>query len=206
MRKKSHLSLAKFIMNNMHVEDLNEHKKAFYIGSILPDLKPSFLTKRHTIDKTFDVLTDEIRKITVDYDISRGMDGYYVRHLGVITHYLADYCTFPHNSIFNGTMSEHVSYEKILMNSLKNYVESGAARRNRLHNTTGKTMEEILQLIKKIHKEYLGALKVVKRDIEYIVDLCYRVVDALILFFETAYAKLHGGMKPDNLQIGYSES
>jgi hypothetical protein len=206
MRKKSHLSLAKFIMNNMQVEDLNEHKKAFYIGSILPDLKPSFLTKRHTIDETFDVLTEEIRKITVDYDISRGMDGYYARHLGVITHYLADYCTFPHNSIFDGTMTEHMYYEKVLKKSLKKYVRSEGARRDRLPGDTGKTMEEILQLIKKTHKEYLKALKVVKRDIEFIVDLCYKVVDALILFFEIAYARLHGGKHYNDLQIEYSEN
>jgi CRISPR/Cas system-associated endoribonuclease Cas2 len=205
MRKKSHLSLAKFIMNNIQVENLNEHKKAFYIGSILPDLKPSFLTKRHTIDETFDTLTEEIKKITVDYDISRGMDGYYARHLGVITHYLADYCTFPHNSIFEGTMTEHVHYEKVLKKSLKNYVHSDAARRDRLSSGNGKTMDEILQLIIKTHKEYLKALKVVKRDIEFIVDLCYKVVDALIMFFEIAYAGLFGG-KRNNMQIEYLDS
>ena len=49
MRKKSHISLAKYLMNNMQVQDLNEHKKAFYIGSILPDIKPSFITKDITL-------------------------------------------------------------------------------------------------------------------------------------------------------------
>jgi len=114
MRKKSHISLAKYIVNNMQVQDLNDHRKAFYIGSILPDLLPSFITKRHTIEATFQDLILEIKKITVDYDMNKGINSYYARHLGVITHYLSDYCTFPHNSIFEGSIKEHVYYEKDL--------------------------------------------------------------------------------------------
>jgi len=108
MRKKSHISLAKYLMENMKVNDLFEHKKAFYIGSILPDLKPSFLTKKHNIEETFGILIREIKKVTIDYDIERGINGYYARHLGVITHYLADYCTFPHNTDFTGSLKAHL--------------------------------------------------------------------------------------------------
>jgi len=182
MRKKSHISLATFLMDNMQVRDLNEHKKAFYIGSILPDLKPSFLTQRHTIDETFETLIQEIKKITVDYDMNRGIGGYYARHLGVITHYLADYCTFPHNSVFEGSMTEHVYYEKELKFSLKEYVHRDDVQRDRVPNQASQSMEEIIFLIKKTHKEYLKAIKAVKEDIQFIVDLCYKVVDALLLF------------------------
>ena len=104
MRKKSHISLAKFLMNNMEFKDLNEHKKAFYVGSILPDCSPSFLTRKHTIEETFPILINEIKKITVDYDMEQGITTYYCRHLGVVTHYLADYFTFPHNSNFQGNI------------------------------------------------------------------------------------------------------
>ncbi|MDF2539388.1 MAG: hypothetical protein K0S76_2409 [Herbinix sp.] len=199
MRKKSHLSLAKFIVNNMQVEDLNEHKKAFYIGSILPDLKPNFITRRHTIDETFDTLIEEIKKITVDYDINKGINGYYARHLGVITHYLADYCTFPHNSVFDGSMTDHVYYEKELKFSLKEYVQSEAAQSDLNPNQISHTIDDIIQLIKMIHREYLKAIKAVKEDIRYIVDLCYKVVDALLLFFEMAFL----GQKPQKPTVKY---
>lgn len=191
MRKKSHISLAKFLMNNMKVDDLSEHKKAFYIGSILPDLKPSFITKKHSIDQTFDTLTEEIKKITIDYDINKGINGYYARHLGVITHYLADYCTFPHNTVFGGTMTDHVYYEKALKFSLKEYVQRDDAQREREQNHDSQSIEEIINFIKKTHKEYMKALKVVKVDIQYIVNLCYTVVDALLLFFEIAFNKFN---------------
>ena len=186
MRKKSHISLAKYLMNNMNVHDLHEHKKAFYIGSILPDIKPSFLTKRHTIEETFDILIDEIRKITVDYDIHRGINGYYARHLGVITHYLSDYCTFPHNSIFTGNIKEHCYYEKELKFSLREYVQSASAQRERNEYKKSHTIEEISHFILKTHKEYLKAIKTVKGDIHYIIELCFKVVDAILMFFELA--------------------
>lgn len=187
MRKKSHISLAKLLLDNMKVQDLSDHRKAFYIGSILPDLKPSFLTKRHNIDETFDILIEEIRRITVDYDVNKGINGYYARHLGVITHYLADYCTFPHNTDFTGTITEHVYYEKELKKLLRRYVNLDVAKKDREEHGISRTLEEIEQFIINTHAEYLKAWKAVKVDIKYIVYLCHKVVDAILRFFEMAF-------------------
>lgn len=194
MRKKSHISLAKFLVNNMQVEDLKEHKKAFYLGSILPDIKPSFLTKRHTFEDTFGILIDEIKKITVDYDINKGINGYYARHLGVITHYLSDYCTFPHNSIFEGSITEHIHYEKELKLSLKKYVERDDTQRERTQCQKHCSLDEIIHLIYRTHREYVRALKNVQQDIHYIIELCYKVVDAILSFLEIAVAQLHNSL------------
>ena len=49
MRKKSHISLARYLVRNLDDGDLRKHKLSFYIGSILPDCKPSFLYKKHEI-------------------------------------------------------------------------------------------------------------------------------------------------------------
>ena len=146
-------------MISMQVQDLEEHKKSFYIGSILPDLKPSFLTKRHTFDETFEILTNEIKKITVDYDINKGINGYYARHLGVITHYLSDYCTFPHNEIFDGSISAHMQYEKELKFSLKEYINRLDTQRERRQCQIFYSLDELLLFIIQTHKEYLKALK-----------------------------------------------
>lgn len=176
-------------MNNMQVEDLSDHKKAFYIGSILPDIKPSFLTTKHSIEETFGILIDEIKKITVDYDINKGINGYYARHLGVITHYLADYCTFPHNSIFEGSLKDHVYYEKELKFSLKEYVKRDDVQRER-ETTQFQSIEDVIGFINKTHNEYLKALKAVKEDIKFIVEICYKVVDAILQFFELSYDRV----------------
>ena len=39
MRKKSHISLARYIVANTKDEELKKHKLSFYIGSILPGEK-----------------------------------------------------------------------------------------------------------------------------------------------------------------------
>lgn len=194
MRKKSHISLAKYLMDSMQTEELKYHKKAFYIGSILPDCIPSFITRRHSIEETFEILKKEISRITEDYDIDKGMSGYYCRHLGVITHYIADYFTFPHNSIFKGSIKEHCVYESELKTKFKQYVMSDEAKRIRETNGEFQSVEAICIFIEKMHKEYLTAIKVVKIDCLYIVELCHKVVDAILQFFENLTSE-----KEDNL-------
>ena len=53
MRKKSHILLARYIAKNTEDEELKKHRLSFYIGSILPDCKPSFVYKKHEINGTF---------------------------------------------------------------------------------------------------------------------------------------------------------
>ncbi|WFR59560.1 zinc dependent phospholipase C family protein [Anaerocolumna sp. AGMB13025] len=188
MRKKSHISLANYLIKSMKFEDLQNHKKAFYIGSILPDCVPSFITRKHNIEETFEILRKEILKITDNYDIDRGFTGYYSRHLGVITHYIADYFTFPHNEIFTGSLKEHCSYEKDLKFAFKSYVLSDEAVIGREKSALFKTVDEILLFIKEMHEEYLKAIKVIKVDCMYIVELCHKVVDAILHIFETNFS------------------
>lgn len=200
MRKKSHISLAKFLVHNIKEHQLSVHKKAFYIGSILPDLKLSFLTRRHTFEETFDILIDEIKKITVDYDFSKGISRYYARHLGIITHYLADYCTFPHNSSYTGTMTDHVYYEKEMKFQLLEYIELDDIHSESLQGQILHTFDEIIHFIKKTHKEYLEALRAVKQDIHYIIELCSKVVDAILAFFNMAFKAIQSN-KEQSLQF-----
>ncbi len=188
MRKKSHISLASYLIKSMRTQELNNHKKAFYIGSILPDCVPSFITRKHCIEDTFGILKDEIIKITDDYDMDKGITGYYCRHLGVITHYLADYFTFPHNEIFKGSLREHCSYEKDLKFAFRAYVKSEDAKHIRVKNGTFHTVDEICKFIKQTHDEYLKAIKVIKIDCMYIVELCHKVVDAILQIFEFSFS------------------
>jgi len=196
VRKKSHISLAKYLVNKNGEHELRQHRKAFYIGSILPDLKPSFLTRRHNIEETFDILINEIKRITVDYDFSKGINRYYAKHLGVITHYLADYFTFPHNSCYTGSMTDHVYYEKELKYRLREALSMEIMNEKPYEDEQLNTLEEIIHFIKAAHREYLKALKAVKLDIQYIIELCTKVVRAILEFFKRAYMSLQKGMEP----------
>lgn len=184
MRKKSHISLAGYIVKNMNSEELISHKKAFFMGSVLPDCMPSFITKRHNFDETFSVLEKELYKVTEAKNVNKGITSHYCRRLGVITHYIADYFTFPHNSIFTGKLKEHCVYEKELKDTLRAYVNSGSVRHVRKMNGNFNTVDEICVFIKKMHQSYLKAAAGVKADCRYIVELCFRVVDAVLQIFE----------------------
>lgn len=186
MRKKSHLSVAKYLLNSCGMEYLNDYKKSFYIGSILPDCIPSFITRRHCIEDTLNILEKEITKITEGYDIEKGLSRYFCRHLGVITHYVADYFTFPHNSIYPGNIKDHCKYEEDLKHAIRQYVKTDEAKKIREKNGLFKDTNEIIAFIKEMHEQYLKLIIQIKLDCMYIVELCHKVVDAILQLFEMA--------------------
>lgn len=183
MRKKSHISLARYIVSSMDVQGLEKHKKAFYLGSILPDCKPSFLTTKHEINGTFEMVQKEILKLTTECDTEKQNERVYFRNLGQVTHYLADYFTFPHNEIYDGNLKDHCMYEKELKFTLRNYIKSGDAERNRKEACTFRTPEALFNFILKAHEEYLKVKKSVEEDCKYIVWLCHTVVIGIINLF-----------------------
>lgn len=186
MRKKSHISLAKYLMNSEGMEMLKHHKGAFYIGSVLPDCVPSFLVRKHTIGDSFDVLEKEIYKMVSHYDPTKGTDRYFCIHLGVITHYVSDYFTFPHNVTYDGKFKDHCIYEEELKHEIRSYIKKPESVRKRLGETVY-SPEMILNFIKRMHQIYLETKSAVTRDCEYILCLCHTVVDAILLLFEKGF-------------------
>lgn len=184
MRKKSHISLSRFLVVNMNKEELLKHRKAFYFGSILPDCMPSFLTRRHTFDETFFIVRKEIENLIESHSINNEINSKFCRKLGVVTHYIADYFTFPHNKNFTGSLKDHCKYEKILKHKLREHVHTFECKRERLTETRFKTLDELFAFIHEVHQRYLMKLSEVKKDIQYIVDICFEVVDAIIRFVE----------------------
>lgn len=185
MRKKSHISLTGCIINNMHIDNLYAHRKAFYIGSILPDCVPSFITRRHCVEDTFEILRKEIRKLVEEFDTSKDINGYFCRHLGIVTHYIADYFTLPHNKMFLGNIKAHCDYEKELKIKLKQFVRTNGAKIERDFDVKLRGVDEICNIIKQKHDEYISKGKSnVTNDIEYIVNICNRIVDYILQAFD----------------------
>lgn len=180
MRKKSHISLAKYIVEDMRVPELEAHRKAFYLGSILPDCKFSFLTKRHEFGETFELVTEQIRCLSNRESQERSNLRAYMRHLGEVIHYVADYFTFPHNSTYDGNFKDHCYYEKALKFRLREYVKSGEAFRERIEVRHFATAEAVVSFIKNAHWEYISRKRNVEEDCHYIVQVCHQVVQAIL--------------------------
>ncbi|MDF2942392.1 MAG: hypothetical protein K0S01_1250 [Herbinix sp.] len=180
MNKGSHISLAHFLVDKMDLADFTSYKKAFIFGSILPDCLPSFLTTRHTMNETFELLKAEISRILENYDKRKGITSYYCRHLGIITHYIADYFTFPHNPGFNGSMREHCNYEKELGIDFAEYLQNGKSELFILRNIRLSSVDEICNFICGMHEEYLEIPHNIRNDCNYIVNLCRTIVEAIL--------------------------
>lgn len=180
MRKKSHIRLARYIVAHTVYHEFIRYRKSYYLGSILPDCMPSFITTKHNIDETFPMLKGEIRSLTRRQSQETFTDRYFTRHLGEVLHYLADYFTYPHNSCFQGGLKVHCSYEKQLKHRLREFLNSPdagktiAGQMRHLNNA-----EEIIEYIVCRHREYLRCEPSVENDCRFILETCFTVSEAI---------------------------
>lgn len=179
MRKKSHILLARYLADQMQEsESLQSHRKAFCFGSILPDIKPSFITKRHEFFGTFEEIQEKIRGL-VEHTPDMWNERVYWRRFGEVMHYLADYFTFPHNRTYTGSLAEHNQYEKELKNRLKECIESGEARAHVRSAIRFSGLSELTEYIRRCHAAYLEKLHNIAEDIDYILNVCFQVIQGI---------------------------
>ena len=179
MRKKSHILLGRYLADQMsEVYSLQQHRKAFCLGNIMPDLRPSFLTTRHEFFGTFSQLQEKMREL-IERNPEEDNARVYWRRFGEVMHYIADYFTFPHNKTFDGTLYQHNTYEKHLKNELKAFVLEGKADVYTEKEIHFETLNQLLQYIKEHHRRYLNCKRNIDDDIHYILTVCYQVFQGL---------------------------
>ena len=178
MRKKSHVALSIYLVNNLESDLLENHKKAFIMGSVLPDCKLSFVTTRHNMEETFDTVCSVISELSDDLPDKASSS--YCRKLGEVTHYVADYFTFPHNKTFNGNIRQHCKYEKQLKMALSDYIKSEQINENKEIAAQFDTSEDLCRYVEQLHGKYLMASRDIDSDCRYIVTLCHIVVEGVL--------------------------
>ena len=184
LRKKSHLCLAGFLVRSLDHEILRRRWRSFYIGSILPDCRPAFVTVRHEFDVTFDLVEEKIRRL-IETDLYRPEDCIrYMVDLGQVMHYLADYFTFPHNSHFPGNLKDHCKYENVLKHELRRYINEDQAVFHMAYPGRFLSADEILDYIRKTHEEYMEKTRSVEEDCEFITRVCSHVLSGVLCLAE----------------------
>lgn len=180
MRKKSHILLARYLADQLTVdESLQSHRKAFCLGSILPDIRPSFVVKKHEYFSTFGEIQEKMLQL-VEHGPLEGKERVYWRNFGEVLHYVADYFTFPHNRTYTGSLYEHSQYEKILKQRLKICIKSGAAGAYVFRDVYFKNLEELTEFIQVSHASYLRKKRNITEDIQYILMVCYQVIQGIV--------------------------
>ncbi len=181
MRKKSHISLANHLLDEFKDERLLAHSFMFQFGSLLPDLVPSFLTKKHELDTTFDILERKLYKVIEQYKGEEGLSMSLCKDLGVITHYIADYFTLPHNHKFTGNFKDHCMYEEVLKHEMRRYVRLEHVANQPLIRMQMSSVNDICIFIKNCHVEYIRmAMDGQDIDCRHSVEVCRQVLEALI--------------------------
>ena len=160
-------------------KSLQSHRKAFCLGSILPDIKPSFLTKKHEYFGTFGEIQEKMRDLVLSSPTEL-KERVYWRRLGEVMHYMADYFTFPHNRNFTGNLYQHNKYEKHLKNHLKRYIESGAVNSMVIQPVSFGCFQEMVDYIKDAHERYLQKERNIAEDIQYILSMCFQVIHGIL--------------------------
>ena len=161
MRKKSHILLARYLADQMQTTaSLQSHRKAFCLGSILPD--------KQRMKELADIRPDESNQRV------------YWRRFGEVIHYMADYFTFPHNKTYTGSFSQHNHYEKVLKNRLKECIQQGEAHAYLEPAIRFADFPTLVDYIEATHEKYLNKLRSVEEDIRFILNMCFQVVQGLI--------------------------
>lgn len=187
VRKKSHISLAGFLADKIEFEGITSHRKAFCIGSILPDCKPSFLTTKHEFHGTFESVEKRIEKY-IEYSARKNKHTMKAaRDLGQIIHYTADYFTFPHNNHYTGNLKDHCIYEHHLLVALKEYLKNFDITKHTefiSEDIQFESIEDLTNFIKKCHKEYISRERNVEDDCRFIVLVNYQITRGILKLLE----------------------
>jgi len=115
----------------------------------------------------------------------------YYMNLGQITHYVADYFTFPHNNIYPGGLREHCAYEEELKHRLREYLKTGKAQIAARNKIEFDDTEELYKYILNEHEMYLEQKLNVEEDIHHIVSVNRHLVEGIAFLFQKTKEK-HG--------------
>lgn len=180
MRKKSHISLAKGVINGLDIKDRINHRLSFYIGSIWPDCIPSFITRRHCIEDTFDIFNKNMEKFVKKFNSNKDMSIRSTWRMGVMLHYIADYFTFPHNKNYTGNLKDHCVYEEELKHCMYKYVDNINADKYQNTKVVLSDLNSISDYIKEKHAQYKLSGSNVEKDCKYSVLACMCVMASLL--------------------------
>ena len=184
MRKKSHIALAGYLVREMDDVNMQKHWKAFYFGSILPDLTPMMIAAPHKFDSSYLELKERIAKLLSEARGHTCKKRTLFCRLGVVMHYLADYFTFPHNTTFEGNLKDHCLYERDMKHELRVRIHTEEAaqifKRQQKKQNQIRTAPQLFDYIEEMHRTYLKRRENLADDCRWIMEMCSWVLIGLV--------------------------
>lgn len=177
METKSHVLLARYLLNQIPNFDSTIYQKVFILGCIEPDfnmfsyLKGSKCQKfrGHNYNSSSNYTVHVLEKL-------KGKGHWNLRdyyRLGKLMHYLSDAFTYPHNDNFTGTLWEHRVYEARLHSCFTAYLKQYGKE------NTKDYPENVGKYIGDFHRQYMRTSRDVNNDAKFITQVTSRVMRAL---------------------------
>ncbi len=167
MNKYGHLTVTKRFTDKLK----KRHAFALRLGSIMPDILVHTYIKGHTWESSYDKIARRLRRL----ERHGRINFLSFLSLGYALHYIEDYFTYPHNSWYPDTMSEHVLYEIKFMNYIKE-ADNNTSIHLTSHNRYGASADKMLDYLITSHKQYASYEQGFDNDYSYITSVGYEFV------------------------------
>lgn len=172
MKIKTHVKLAELAFNNIDIVPEGFSKLMFNFGLVMVDQSWHVKTHPHYMQKSLGYIIEKIEKLLS----IKKFNAYSSMQLGVVVHYLCDFCCHSHISGSIGNIPYHIKYERDLQRYLfKNYDILNYNLNNEQTNNIKSTIESISSL-KVLIKDILCSYA--KGEPSYLWDItqCLKII------------------------------
>ena len=104
MRLDIHFTIAKRICAEIKGMGFNLNEKSFVLGNLFPDLIHSYIWRRHEYHNSRNFINKKIESF-------KKRPFFFSFQLGIVTHYICDYFCYPHSSVYDKGLVQHIIYE-----------------------------------------------------------------------------------------------
>lgn len=166
---------------------LNINTKFFIYGNMLPDLNLKYRMSKHNKSEDWNIVLKMIDELS--YSKERINENTSIK-LGILSHYLCDFFTFPHNQGFKKNIIYHELYEqaqRILWWKKLPEIWKECSKETQIELNSPK---DIMNYIEDMHSIYIRNLGEKKRDIIF-SNILIRVVCLSILKIRESKKRLN---------------
>lgn len=202
----THKVIAKIVHGRIRKKfGVNLNLEKMQWGSIAPDVLPYYKIKRHYKDESIDYISNEIIKLVqfcrytdLQSSANRILVNYLSKKIGIISHYLCDYCCYPHayRLTFLGNMKAHIKYETDLNLFVFNEMTKEFAFLdvidlqgiNLFQDVDTKLKDRVKNYINQVVDLYMDDVKSFESDMNYALNLsteiAYFIIESILLYNE----------------------
>lgn len=178
MKVRTHFHLAKLSLGNLKQFYPKKFSiKMFYFGTILADCCWLVYTNPHFYKRS-----DKYVEEKLDTLLEKAEFNWYTSiQLGIIIHYLCDFCCYSHITDSIGNVSEHMSYEREIQKYLLKNIKTLKVPKRKKNN---KTIKELKSRIKSQILKYRKGKHCFKWDIQNCIEMSSDVCEVIFMQFK----------------------